>query len=87
MDIVGFFIGIFGQIGDWLNTALIGILSILPNSPFVYLQSNTTVSKYLGWLNWFLPIDFALATLELWLFAVGIFYIWQLLLRWVKAIN
>lgn len=87
MDITGMISGLFGQMGDLLNQLLAVIMVALPNSPFQMITQNATVSRYLGYLNWFIPITFMLGVLQAWLIAVGIFYVWQLLLRWLKAIE
>jgi len=87
VDITGFFSGIFGQIGNFLQSMLNVILLLLPDSPFTMLTQNTQIKQYLGWLNWAIPLDFALATLQVWVLAVAGFYAWQLLLRFLNAIE
>jgi len=87
MDITGWISGLFSQMGDLLNNLLNVIMVVLPDSPFVMITQNTTIAKYVGYLNWFIPISFMLSVLQAWLVAVGCFYAWQLLLRWLKAIE
>lgn len=62
------------------------LLSILPHSPFTYLN-NSPVEKYLGYLNWIIPISSFVAIGSAWLVSIGLFYIYQTILRWVKVIE
>lgn len=75
------------QIGNFFQTCFNGILSILPDSPFVMLDKIPGIDKILAYVNYFIPFNFAVATLTLWLVAIGLYYLWQLLLRWIKAIE
>lgn len=81
---------VFRQIFDWLGNALndvLGwILCVLPDSPFKLL-SNSPISDYIGYINYFIPIDYILSTLSLWLIAVGAYYGYKVILAWIKAIN
>jgi hypothetical protein len=65
------------------------ILKLLPESPFLVLDELTTTDYYqwLKWLNWFIPINTFIAILEAWLVGLGLYYIYQIVLRWVKAIQ
>ena len=87
MDISGWVSSLWSQLGDLMNTALTYVLMCLPDSPFVMLAKDTTIYKYLQYINYFIPISFMIATLQSWVVAVGIFYLWQVLLRWIKAIE
>jgi hypothetical protein len=78
---------IISGIGDAINAILEGILSLLPDSPFQALATIPEVQAILGPLNYFIPISFALSLLQTWLFAVGLYYIWMVLLRWLKAVE
>jgi len=64
-------------------------LSILPNSPFTFLSSysSSPVGQWLGWVNWFIPVNTFLVIAEAWLICIGTYYIMALVLRWVKAIE
>lgn len=87
----------FTQIGSWfaaiwntiissIQTAGTAIVMLLPDSPFEML-SNSGVSQYMGWLNWLVPIQQMVAILELWTTAILIYYIYVVILRWIKAIQ
>lgn len=71
--------------GNILN-ALTWVIELLPNSPFQSI-SNADVGTFMGTLNWFIPMDKIIAELELWLTCVIIFYTYQIILRWVRAIE
>lgn len=87
MDISGWIQGFFSQIGDLLGEMFEKILSILPDSPFQALSSIPEVQEVLGYVNYFVPISFFLSVLQLWLAAIGVFYLWQVILRLIKAIE
>lgn len=71
---------------DWLGSAL---LVILPTSPFQPLLADLAIGypDALAWLNWFIPINEILALLAAWLVAVGIFYLYSIIMRWIKMIG
>ena len=73
---------------EWLSDVFQNIanniLNILPTSPIVYLQSDSTVNKYLGYVNFFIPVYLWISILETWLIAIGIYYVIRVILRWLK---
>jgi hypothetical protein len=77
-------IGLLNYIIKGLGSVLTVIFSILPSSPFKYLD-NSPIKDYLGIINYFIPLDFIISTGETWLTAIGIYYIYQIVLRWIKA--
>lgn len=77
---------IFSWIGDQLNFVLSWVCFVLPDSPFKLL-SYTPIDPYLKYINYFIPLDFMLSTLSAWGAAIGIYYGYQVLLRWIKAIG
>jgi hypothetical protein len=81
-----FFIDLLNNGINGLGSALTWVLQLLPPSPFQALD-NSVIQPYLSGLNWFVPISQMLAAGELWLTAIGIFYIYQAVLRWIKAIG
>ena len=71
-------------------TAMVGkVLSFLPDSPFLVLQnmSNSNMYQWIKWLNWFIPINTFVSIMEAWLVGIGLYYIYQIVLRWLKAIE
>lgn len=69
-----------------LGSALSLIFALLPRSPFKVID-NSPISEYLGTFNYFFPISEIIVILQLWLVAVGGYYIVQTALRWIKAIE
>ena len=62
-------------------------LSFLPASPFQLFISQVEKLPYLGFINYFIPIDFFLSVGQAWLIAITIFYLASVVLRWVKMIG
>ncbi len=69
-----------------LINALTWVIELLPDSPFQAV-SNADVNEFMGGLNWIIPLDKIVAELELWLTAVVVFYAYQIILRWIRAIG
>lgn len=63
------------------------LVTVLPRSPFYDFFNSWEVPEYLGWLNWFFPVSDCISILSIWLIAVSTYYIYSLLLRWIKAID
>jgi hypothetical protein len=76
----------FSWIWSAFKNVIIVVIGVLPDSPF-RLITNSEIGEYIGYLNWIIPIQQITAILQLWLVAIGIFYIYQAILRWVKAVN
>lgn len=72
---------------SWLNEALGKVFFMLPDSPFpAFLQFIDDIT-WLKYLNWFIPLDIFFEIGTLWLTAVGGYYAWSLVLRWIKAVE
>lgn len=66
------------------------ILNFFPSSPVQSVLAALNGSQFatwLSWLNWFVPIGVFLGISEAWLVGIGIYYLMQLVLRWIKAIE
>ena len=61
--------------------------NVLPLSPFSKYIDEIAQLPYLSYLNWFIPVGEFVAIGTLWLGAISIFYLYQIILRWVKAIE
>lgn len=72
---------------DGFAVILDKIVGILPQSPFAGFYNLSIENEYLAMLSWFVPIREIIATCEAWLVAVGVFYLYMVVLRWVKAIE
>lgn len=83
---INFLVSFINLIIKALGSVLSFVLGILPNSPFQSI-SNSPISEFLGTLNFFVPVSEILSIGQAWLVCVGLFYLYQIVLRWVKAIN
>ena len=63
------------------------LLQVLPRSPFLQYIDQFRSLPYLGWLNWFFPVGSCLTVMAVWLVAVGLFYLYSILMRWLKIIG
>ena len=63
------------------------LLEVLPLSPFQQYIDQFRSLPYLGWLNWFFPVGSCLTVMAAWLVAVGLFYLYSILMRWLKIIG
>jgi len=63
------------------------VLNLLPKSPFqTYIKSVGEI-PYLAELNWFLPVPQLLAIGAAWLAAIALYYLYSIILRWIRAIQ
>lgn len=70
-----------------INALLSTVFSFLPVSPFKDQIENFSNNKVLQFLNWFIPIGDFLTITMVWLSAIIVFYTYQIILRWIKAID
>ena len=79
----------FESLTDSLVSFGQSVLDLLPQSPLLFLEamSNTEVYDWLKMLNWFIPINSFISVLEVWLTGVLLYYIYQVVLRWIKVIE
>lgn len=73
----------------WLFASVLNIIfSFLPNSPFNSIVTyDLTISKYLSNLAWLLPIKQIVSILGVWLGCMLIYYIYSVVMRWIKLIE
>lgn len=63
------------------------VIEVLPRSPFRDFIGSFASLPYLGWLNWFFPVGDCLVVMGVWLGAVGLFYLYSIVMRWLKMIG
>lgn len=63
------------------------ILSILPDSPVRPFVDQLSNVGFLPYLNWFVPVGTLVAIGTSWLAAITVFYTYQIILRWAKAVG
>lgn len=78
---------ILEQFKQFLFTVANTLLSFLPESPFQKFLKAMGDIPGLGYLNYFVPVSEMVVIAEAWLAAIAVFYIYQLILRWVKMIE
>ena len=69
---------------DWIIKFLNTVLSILPKSPLRPIIEGLDQVEWLAALNWLVPVGTLSAIGAAWLVAIGTFYLYQVVLRWVK---
>ncbi len=72
---------------EFINGALGTVLGFLPNSPFTAYLSAMEQMEWLKWLNWVVPIEQFISIGTAWLACVGIYYVYQVILRWARAVE
>lgn len=74
---------------DALVSFAVSVVELFPQSPFSVLNdlASSEFYEWLQMLNWFVPINTFVAILEGWLTCVALYYVYQVVLRWVKVIE
>lgn len=74
-----------------INQAFTSIISklveLLPTSPFADFVDQFAGLPWLGVLNWFFPVRECLIVMAAWLGAITLFYLYSVIMRWVKVIG
>lgn len=82
---------IFLSIFEWLLEKLADfgntLLSVLPKSPFSDLLNSFADMPFMGWINWIFPIREFIYIGSLWLACITTFYLYSIIMRWIKAIG
>lgn len=73
--------------GELFNTFMQGLYAVLPLSPFKDFINSFSVPQGITWLNWFIDVAGMIEILGLWVTAYGLYLIYSVILRWVKAIS
>lgn len=63
------------------------VLKVLPTSPFSPYIASLGDLPYMGYVNYFIPIGKMTKIGLAWLVSVGVFYLWSIVLRWIRAIE
>lgn len=86
-----FFIKIINYIFSGIVDVINVITRLLPDSKIDQILSNLNkngvVIKYIAYLNYFLPIDFILATTATFLTVISLYYVTSTVLRFIKVIE
>lgn len=82
----------FNSVIEGLSKVVIFALNMLPPSPFKMVSdmlgsSGEFYSTLLGFFNFLFPVSECIVVLETWCFAIGVWYVWQLVFRWANVID
>lgn len=77
---------IFQKIIDLIGSMAGILFALLPASPFTF-TANSQFADLISKINYFIPIYEITAVMEIWLVAIGIFYLYSLFARWLKAVE
>lgn len=72
---------------DLLDRFLELLLSLFPLSPFLPVIRDLEALPYLGFINWFVPVGDFIKMGTLWIAAIGAYYAWSVIARWVKLLS
>lgn len=56
-------------------------------SPFLKFFDSFKDLPALGYLNWFFPVKDCLVVMAAYLVAVGVYYVYSVIMRWIRAIE
>ena len=73
-----------------LVTLALNIIQLFPASPIqplIATLSTPAVLEVLAFVNWFVPVGTMLGVLSGWLACVAAYYVYQILLRWIKVVE
>jgi len=72
---------------DGLVALLKTVIGLLPSSPFASVYNLTIDNELLQFLAWIVPYPQIIAVLQAWLATITVFYLYQIVMRWVKVIS
>ena len=78
---------IWNSITDVLDDIVNAIVLLLPDSPFKDVEIPAEVKDLFGYVNYFVPVGAMLSIGMSWLTAIGVYYMYQTILRWAKTIK
>lgn len=81
------FTNIFNALANLVMKFFNGLLALLPQSPFSAFLEAMEKWEFLKTLNWIVPISTFISIGTAWLTAIGVYYAWSVVLRWIKAIE
>lgn len=71
---------------DFIVMIVNWVVDLLPQSPFIGLDSSI-ISEWLGYINYFIPVGQMMSIFALWLSAVGLWYLYRWIFRFVRYID
>lgn len=73
--------------GELLSKFGANIVEKLPQSPVARYIDAVEELPFLSFLNWFIPVTEILIVCQTWLACISCYYLFSLILRWIKAIS
>lgn len=80
----------WGDLKQSMIDLAVEVIMKLPESPIVAgleAAGDTPILDWLPMINWFVPFRTLLAILSVWLTAISVYYLFQIVLRWLKVIE
>lgn len=78
--------GILTTVMNALEDAAVWVVQLLPSSPFRAI-TNSPIGEYMRYIGWVIPVAEITAIFVYWLSAIGVFYMYQAILRLVRMIE
>lgn len=75
------------SVNDVFNAVFQYILNLLPTSPFSNIELPKPVQDLLGYVNYYVPFNDMYFIAASWVACISFYYIYQLILRKISAIN
>lgn len=70
-----------------LDKFLAAVLALFPLSPFQPVIEELGSLPYLPYINWFVPIGDFIKIGMVWITAIGAYYAWSIIARWIKLLG
>lgn len=80
----------FDSLTDTLVSLALQVINLFPASPLQPLiaqLANSGLSDWLGYVNWFIPVGTMLGILSAWLTCIAAYYVYQIILRWIRVVE
>ncbi len=74
-------------INDIFNNIFQMILMVLPNSPFKGISLPSELDFFMGVINYYIPFQGMVNLAFTWISCIGIYYVYQLIMRKISAIS
>lgn len=71
---------------DAVGALLSLLVGLLPSSPFEFI-ADSRFGELIADINYFIPVYEFVTIIQAWLVAVGLYYLYSIWARWVKAID
>lgn len=69
-----------------LDKFLAAVLALFPFSPFQPVIRELESLPYLSYINWFVPVGDFIKIGTIWVTAIGAYYAWSVIARWIKLL-